>query len=179
MNLPNFLSITRILLLLPIIILFEYSFYLFSAITFFIASITDYLDGYIARKKNLTSQSGALLDLLADKIFVSTLLVWLTFNFNNELILISSILIISREISISYVRMFMILESRQVSELKSNFLGKVKTTFQLTGIGFLLITPLTPVFIFNFSILLIVLSSFISWYSFSRYLNDWYRKSES
>jgi len=176
MNLPNFLSITRILLLLPIIIFFEYSFYLFSTITFIIASITDYLDGYIARKKNLTSQSGALLDLLADKIFVSTLLVWLTFNFDNVLILISSILIISREISISYVRMFMILNSRQVSEIKSNFIGKLKTTFQLTGIGFILITPLTPSFIFNFSILLIVLSSLISWYSFAKYLNNWFKK---
>ena len=176
MNLPNFLSITRILLLLPIIIFFEYSFYLFSTITFIIASITDYLDGYIARKKNLTSQSGALLDLLADKIFVSTLLVWLTFNFDNVLILISSILIISREISISYLRMFMILNSRQVSEIKSNFIGKLKTTFQLTGIGFILITPLTPSFIFYFSILLIVLSSLISWYSFAKYLNNWFKK---
>ena len=176
MNLPNFLSITRVLLLLPIIIFFEYSFYLFSTITFIIASITDYLDGYIARKKNLTSQSGALLDLLADKIFVSTLLVWLTFNFDNVLILISSILIISREISISYLRMFMILNSRQVSEIKSNFIGKLKTTFQLTGIGFILITPLTPSFIFNFSILLIVLSSLISWYSFAKYLNNWFKK---
>ena len=176
MNLPNFLSITRVLLLLPIIIFFEYSFYLFSTITFIIASITDYLDGYIARKKNLTSQSGALLDLLADKIFVSTLLVWLTFNFDNVLILISSILIISREISISYVRMFMILNSRQVSEIKSNFIGKLKTTFQLIGIGFILITPLTPSFIFNFSILLIFLSSLISWYSFAKYLNNWFKK---
>ena len=179
MNLPNFLSLTRILLLLPIIIFFEYSFYAFSAFTFFIASLTDYLDGYIARKKNITSQSGAMLDLLADKIFVSTLLVWLTFNFDNLVILISSILIISREISISYVRMYMILEFKELSEIKSNFLGKFKTTFQLIGIGLILITPLTPQYIFNFSLVLIFLSSLISWYSFVEYLNNWIRKSES
>ena len=62
--------------------------------------MTDYLDGLIARKNNLTTKSGALLDLLADKIFVSTLLIWLTYKLDSQLILISSILIITREISI-------------------------------------------------------------------------------
>ena len=50
----------------------------FLVLTFIIASITDYLDGYFARKNNQTSDLGALLDLLADKIFVSVLLIWMT-----------------------------------------------------------------------------------------------------
>ena len=93
MNLPNILSISRVLLLVPIIFLFEYSFYLASLIIFIIASVTDYLDGYLARKNNLSSNTGALLDLLADKIFIATLLVWITYNFENIFILISSILL--------------------------------------------------------------------------------------
>lgn len=177
MNLPNFLSLSRIFLLFPIIISFEYNFYLFSVSIFIIASITDYLDGFIARKNNLTTQSGALLDLLADKIFVSTLLIWLTYKLDSQLILISSILIITREISISYLRMFMVSHSRQVNDLKSDFLGKLKTTLQMTGIGFTLIVPISKDFISNISISFIVLSAIISWYSFIKYLNKWVKKN--
>ncbi len=177
MNLPNFLSLSRIFLLFPIIISFEYNFYLFSVITFIIASMTDYLDGFIARKNNLTTQSGALLDLLADKIFVSTLLIWLTYKLDSQLILISSILIITREISISYLRIFMISRSRQINDLKSDFLGKLKTTLQMTGIGFTLIVPISMDLISNISIAFIFLSAIISWYSFIKYLNKWVKKN--
>ena len=82
-------------------------------ITFVVASITDYLDGYFARKNNQTSDLGALLDLLADKLFVSILLIWMTFEFEIKMILISSILIISREISISYLRLFIVSLSKK------------------------------------------------------------------
>ena len=103
-----FLSVSRILLVLPVILLFENGFYLASLISLIVASLTDYFDGFFARKKNQTSNVGALLDLLADKLFVSILLIWITFNFDSLLILVSSILIISREISISYLRLFII-----------------------------------------------------------------------
>ena len=173
MNLPNILSISRIILLLPIILLFEYGLYLISAGVFLIASITDYLDGYFARLNNSSSESGALLDLLADKIFVSTLLIWSTFNFDSILILVSAILIISREISISYLRLFVISLSKKIDDVKSNYLGKLKTTFQMIGLGFILITPITSIFIFQLSTILILLSAIISWYSFIKYLNKW------
>mgnify|MGYP001228710568 CR=1 FL=1 len=173
MNLPNILSISRVLLLVPIIFLFEYSFYLASLIIFIIASVTDYLDGYFARKNNLSSEFGALLDLLADKVFISTILVWITFNFENIIILISAILIISREISISYLRLFIISMSKKVDEVKSDFLGKLKTTFQMIGLGFILITPITTNLIFHLSLFLILISAIISWYSFLSYLKKW------
>ena len=173
MNLPNILSISRVLLLIPIIFLFEYGFYLASLIIFIIASVTDYLDGYFARKNNLSSNTGALLDLLADKIFVATLLVWITYNFENIFILISSILIISREISISYLRLYIISITKKVDDVKSDFSGKLKTTTQMIGLGFFLITPLTSNLIFNLSIILILFSALISWYSFIKYLNKW------
>ena len=173
MNLPNILSISRVLLLAPIISLFEYEFYIASLIIFIIASVTDYLDGYFARKNNLSSNTGALLDLLADKIFVATLLVWITYNFENIFILISSILIISREISISYLRLYIISITKKVDDVKSDFSGKLKTTVQMIGLGFFLITPLTSNLIFNLSIILILSSALISWYSFIKYLNKW------
>tara|TARA_B100000963_G_scaffold293241_1_gene263603 strand:+ start:6614 stop:7141 length:528 start_codon:yes stop_codon:yes gene_type:complete len=173
MNIPNFLSTLRIFLLVPIIFSYEYGFYVFSLIFFTIAALTDYLDGYFARKNNQTSDLGALLDLLADKIFVSILLIWMTFHFDSLIVLISSILIVSREISISYLRLFIISNSKQISNVKSDKYGKFKTAFQMIGIGAILISPLTSNFIFNVSLSMIFLSALLSWYSFAKYLNKW------
>jgi len=173
MNLPNFLSILRIFLLAPIIIFFEFDFHILSVITFIFASISDFLDGYFARKNSQTSKIGALLDLLADKIFVSVLLIWMTFHFDSLVILISSILIISREISISYLRLFIVLNSKSISDVKSDLYGKFKTTLQMIGLGFILVTPITPNFVFNISLSLILFSALLSWYSFTSYLNKW------
>ena len=173
MNLPNILSISRILLLVPIIFFFEIGWFLFSTFVFIIAAITDFLDGYFARKNNQTSDIGALLDLLADKLFVSILLIWITFNFNNISILISSILIVSREISISYLRLYYLSKSGQIKEIKSDKIGKFKTATQMIGLGLILASPLTPNFIFNLSLILIFFSALVSWYSLLKYINKW------
>lgn len=173
MNLPNILSISRIFLVFPIIYLFEYELYFVSLGVFIVASITDYLDGYFARKSNQTSNVGALLDLLADKVFVSILLIWMTFNFESLLILISTILIVSREISISYLRLFIVSQSKNMDEIKSDLIGKYKTTFQMIGLGFLLISPLSSSTFLNVSLGLIFFSAFMSWYSLARYLKQW------
>ena len=173
MNLPNVLSLSRIFLLVPIILFFENEMFLLSVSTFIIASVTDYLDGYFARKNDLSSDLGAFLDLLADKIFVSIILIWMTFNFNSLVILVSSILIVSREISISYLRLFMISQSKNIIEVKSDLLGKYKTTLQMIGLGFILISPLMSNLFFNISLSLLFFSAFISWYSFFMYLKKW------
>ena len=173
MNLPNILSISRIFLLAPIIAFFENGSFFLSLIIFILAAFTDYLDGLFARKYSQTSDLGSLLDLLADKLFVSILLIWMTFKFDSSMILISSILIVSREISISYLRLFIISKSRSIDEIKSDLIGKYKTAIQMVGLGLILISPNTPDFILNFSLLLIIISALISWYSFIRYLNKW------
>ena len=173
MNIPNILSISRILFLIPIIFLFEKELFLLSLATYLLASITDYLDGYFARLNNQTSDLGALLDQLADKLFVSILLIWMTFNFESKLILISSILIVSREISISYLRLLIVSRSKHLDEVKPDLLGKYKTTIQMTGLGLILITPITPNYILDFSLALLMFSALISWYSLIRYLNKW------
>mgnify|MGYP001294138966 CR=1 FL=1 len=173
MNLPNILSISRIFLIFPIIFLFECEFYLLSLGIFIVASITDFLDGYYARMSNQTSDVGSFIDLLADKVFVSTLLIWMTFNFESLLILISTILIVSREISISYLRLFIVSQSKYTEEIKSDLIGKYKTTFQMLGLGFLLISPLSSSTFFYVSLGLIFFSALMSWYSLARYLKKW------
>ena len=173
MNLPNFLSISRIFLLLPIIVFFEKGFFFLSFTIYIFAAFTDYLDGLLARKYRQTSDLGSLLDLLADKLFVSILLIWITFKFDSLVILISSILIISREISISYLRLFIVTKSGSISDVKSDLIGKYKTAIQMVGLGLILISPITPDFTLDFSLLLIIISALISWYSLIKYLNKW------
>ncbi len=71
-NLPNILTVTRILFLPFFASSLIYGNYLFALIFFVAASITDGLDGYIARKNNLTTKLGAILDPVADKFFLLT-----------------------------------------------------------------------------------------------------------
>ena len=97
----------------------------------------------------------------------------MTFNFGNTLILISAILIVSREISISYLRLLIVSKSKPISDVKSDILGKYKTAIQMTGLGLILITPITPNFILDVSLALLILSAIISWYSLINYLNKW------
>ena len=173
MNLPNLLSVSRIILVIPIIFLFEINYFITSCFIFFLASLTDFLDGYLARKNNLESDLGSLLDLLADKLFVSILLVWLSFKFDGYFLLICSILIIAREMTVSYVRLFFITKSKELTEIGSDFSGKLKTSFQMIGLGFLLISSLNHFYLYNISLALIFISALLSWYSFFSYLKKW------
>ncbi len=173
MNLPNLLSASRVILIIPIIFFFEINYFLMSCFVFIFASLTDFLDGYLARKKNLESDLGGLLDLLADKLFVSILLVWLSFKFDSYFLLICTIVIISREISVSYLRLFLITQSKEISEISSDFSGKLKTSFQMIGLGLLLISSLNSYYFHNLGLILIFLSAFLSWYSFYSYLKKW------
>ena len=174
MNLPNILSLSRIFLLLPIIIFFYKSFYLLSLIIFITAAITDYLDGYIARKKNQNSDQGALLDLLSDKIFVSILLIWMTFFFDSLLILFSTLLIVSREITVSYLRLYLVSKSISIDDVKADVLGKLKTSFQMIGIALILISPYFSDLVFYTSAIFLMLSAILSWASLLNYFKKWH-----
>lgn len=102
---------------------------------FFIAAITDYFDGYLARKMNLESNFGAFLDPVADKALVAASLVVLV-NLNRTFVF-AAIIIIVREIAISALREWM----AQLGEVKSvavAYIGKLKTTSQMIAIGCLL-----------------------------------------
>ena len=176
MNLPNFLSISRLLLLMPIIFFFENGFYLLSTLTFTIASITDYLDGYIARKNNLSSEVGAILDLLSDKLFVSILLIWMTFYFESFFIFLSTILIVSREISISFIRLHLLTKSKDLSDVKADLFGKLKTVLQMFSLGIILISPYFDNFVFSFFETLLMISAIFTWISLLKYLVSWNEK---
>ena len=137
------------------------------AILFFlIASFTDFLDGYFARYLDQESILGANLDLLADKIFVSSLLIFISFHFDNLIFLMMTILIIAREISIGTIRQYL-LEIKKENKIKVNFLGKFKTFFQICSIGIALIF-LDTEFAFIVEVFVII-AAVLSWLSLLNY----------
>ena len=133
-NFINFITISRILLA-PIILLFLiFDNYFVCIILFFLAGITDYFDGYLARKYNSESQLGEILDPIADKILVVFLLIGLSVELDSFLMAFLSSLIIAREIGIAALRDY---SSRKniSNRTKVTYLAKIKTTIQLFSIG--------------------------------------------
>lgn len=134
----NFLTISRILLgpIIFILILYWEAFFV-SLFLFFFASISDYFDGALARKYNLSSQLGEVLDPIADKILVLFLLFALTLYFSSIYIGFISCLILAREFWVSALRDFNA-RNLNASATQVSFLAKLKTTVQLIAIGFYL-----------------------------------------
>ena len=163
---PNFISLSRIFLIFPIIFCIMSNNINLAILFFLIASFTDFLDGYLARYLDQESILGANLDLLADKIFVSSLLIFISFHFDNLIFLMMTILIIAREISIGTIRQYL-LETKNENKIKVNFLGKFKTFFQICSIGIALIF-LDTEFAFIVEVVVII-AAVLSWLSLLNY----------
>ena len=175
-SIPNFLSFLRILLVLPIIYSIQSELYLLAAFLFFLSSVTDFMDGYLARRYELESELGAFLDLIADKILVVTVLVWLVFVYANQALTILSILIILREIIVTSFRYFLVLNNADTELIKANNYGKLKTAFQFFSIFLLILSPLNNNFYLTFSLILLLASTFISYFSLTIYFLNWIKK---
>lgn len=142
-RIPNILTGGRIALVPLIVLLFSLTPGTINTETannlalavFFIAGVTDWLDGYIARRFNATSDFGATFDPIADKLLVTVMLVLFVKLRRADLVIVS--LLISREIIMSGFREWMTKAGRAAAVKVSN-LGKYKTTFQMLAIGFLI-----------------------------------------
>ncbi len=134
------------------------------------ACVTDWFDGYLARKLNQTSRFGAFLDPVADKLIVAVSLVLLVHIFDNLWLTLSAMIIISREITISALREWMA-EVGQRGEVAVSYVGKVKTTFQMFAILFLLWRePLFGIDVFRIGLVLLVIAAALTLYSMIIYL---------
>ena len=114
--------------------------YLAAAFVFSIASLTDWLDGYLARSMEQTTPFGAFLDPVADKLLVAVALILLVEVHASALLAIPALVIVGREIVVSALREWM----SQYSDLggvKVSMIAKVKTVFQMTAIIVLLSQP--------------------------------------
>ena len=170
---PNLLSAFRMIAFLPVIILFSSEYYLTSFFLFTAAAWSDFLDGYLARRYNVASNLGSLLDLLADKILVSSILIFLVFFTGNIYLLILSLTIILREISISSLRLFLVSSGVEISNITPNKYGKLKTFLQMLSLSLLLIYPLFGNAFFTSVLILLLISTFFSVVSFLNYLKIW------
>jgi len=175
MTLASYITSLRILFILPIIYLtslesFESN--LLALLLFIIAGLTDYLDGYIARKTNTESQLGALLDLLADKLLVCIILVWLIALNNDLVFIIPALIILSRELVISSVRQF-IVEKTGGNNTEVSLVAKSKTTIQFIAISFLIISPGLGNYFYYIAFGLLWIAACFSLFSLYDYLQSW------
>tara|TARA_X000000368_G_scaffold59137_1_gene41798 strand:- start:225 stop:800 length:576 start_codon:yes stop_codon:yes gene_type:complete len=143
LNIPNNLTLLRIALIPCLILVFYlsdntlsiYQKNLLATFIFLFAAITDWLDGYLARKLNQTSNFGAFIDPVADKLIVIAALILLVKL--GRLDSIIAFIIIAREFTISSLREWMATLGNSGS-IAVAFIGKVKTTMQMIAILFLL-----------------------------------------
>lgn len=164
MNLPNKLTISRIIMSIIIIMLLLFPFqmagfdfpklfineklvvdskYLIAGVLFIVASLTDFLDGYIARKNNLVTDFGKLLDAIADKVLVNSVLIILASQgFIHPII---PVVIIVRDSIVNSIKMIAASKGKVVAAIKS---GKIKTACLMVGISLILFYNL-PFELFN------------------------------
>lgn len=142
LNFPTILTLSRIAVIPLFTVLFVLGFYRTCTWLFVAAAITDWLDGFLARKYNQTSRFGAFLDPVADKLMVTVVLVLLVFDYEGSfyikvIIAFSAMIIIGREITVSALREWMA-ESGEQSKVAVSYIGKVKTVMQLVALSFMI-----------------------------------------
>ncbi|ANB17474.1 CDP-diacylglycerol--glycerol-3-phosphate 3-phosphatidyltransferase [Dokdonella koreensis] len=142
LTLPTILTLFRIVLLPVIVVVFYLPEYfpttaswsnIAAAGVFVLAAVTDWLDGWIARRYDLTSAFGAFLDPVADKLMVAVALFLLVQQNPTALMAVASAVIVGREISISALREWMA-EIGQRAKVGVAWIGKLKTTMQIVAI---------------------------------------------
>lgn len=178
-NLPNKLSLLRILLI-PVLLI---SYFLFgkygpaiATVIFIIAAITDWLDGYLARKWDETTPLGAFIDPVADKLLVGVALLLILQQMPTWYILIPVIIIIGREIAISALREWMA-EKGERNAVKVSAMGKFKTAFQMLAIGCLIFDPavgnsLFGLPIFEIGVVLLYIAAALTFVSMVQYMQS-------
>ena len=176
-KLPNILTISRIVLL-PVLIILIFSdsnlTNFLSIVLFIMMSITDYLDGLIARKTKNTSNFGKMLDPIADKLFVVLILItFISDSMLSGIHLIPAYLIIAREIFISGLREYASSDDNKKGIPVSN-LGKYKTAAQMSGLFLILLADVysSLLLINDFGIALLWIAMIASVYSGYQYYRN-------
>ncbi|MGP1667789.1 MAG: CDP-diacylglycerol--glycerol-3-phosphate 3-phosphatidyltransferase [Rhodanobacter sp.] len=144
-NLPTWLTLFRIALLPVMVVVFYLPFpghNITAAIVFVLAAVTDWLDGYLARRMNLTSAFGAFLDPVADKLMVAVTLFLLVESHRGGwpgiLMATTAAVIVGREISVSALREWMAQIGMRAA-VKVAFIGKLKTVMQMVALVVLIV----------------------------------------
>ena len=146
-----------------------------AAIIFSLAGITDWLDGYIARRMGTTSKFGAFLDPVADKLLVATALVLLAHDSSGQIgwmVTLAAAIIIGREISISALREWMA-ELGARHHVAVSRIGKYKTTAQITALILMIFqTPLLGLDIYLIGFGFLIVAALLTLWSMYVYLRQ-------
>ncbi len=141
----NFLSAFRIAAAFAIIPALMYQWYMVAFILFALAAISDFFDGYLAKKYNATSKLGGVLDHIGDKFLAINTMIMLSIMMPVWFIFIPVIIMIARELYISGLREFLGTQKMEMPVPKARLsMGKIKTTLQMIALSaFLLLFALT------------------------------------
>ena len=135
-TIPNIITLIRVLLI-PVFVVVYYLDWKWAhqagAFIFWLAAITDWFDGYLARKLKQSTPFGAFLDPVADKLIVAAALLMITHSYNTIWITVPAILLMSREIYVSALREWMGQQGKSDS-VKVSFMGKAKTMAQMLAL---------------------------------------------
>ncbi len=179
MNLPNKITVSRIVLSIIVLVILMFPFnefnisfptilvsgkvlvdtkYLLSGVLFLIAALTDFVDGYIARKNNMVTDLGKVLDAIADKMLVNGVLIILAVN--GFISVIIPVVIIIRDIAVDTIKMVV---GEKKGAVAASKLGKIKTALMLTGVTLMFFYNL-PFELLNFRVadILIILATIMS-----------------
>lgn len=149
MNLPNKLTLLRVILV-PVFMIFYlcnfglgYRSYLIAAIIYIVAACTDFLDGHIARKYGLVTNLGKFLDPVADKVMVMASLLCLCYGNANSLygilLTFATAIVILRELAVTSMRL--VAASADGSVIAAAILGKIKTAIQMSFVSIAILEP--------------------------------------
>ena len=175
-NFINFITIARILLAPIILVFLIFGNYLVCVLLFFLAGLTDYYDGYLARKYNAESELGEILDPIADKILIVFILIGLSVELDSQLMALLSSLIIAREIGVAALRDYCA-RNNLSDRTKVTFLAKVKTSIQLLTIGlYLLALAISFNLLIVISDIFLIIATFITIYTGYQYTLNVFKK---
>ncbi len=181
MNLPNKITICRIFLAIVMLVLLLVPWYnlgvefpkyvvngeilslkyIIAAVLFVIASVTDFIDGYLARKNNMVTDFGKVTDAIADKILVNGLLIILAYD--HLIPVIIPVIIITRDIIVDSCKMVSGSNGKVVA---ASFLGKAKTMCMMIGLTLVMLNNIPFTFlnipVDNFLVMLATILSIVS-----------------
>ena len=172
-TIPNVITLIRVILI-PVFVCVYFLDWRWAheagAFIFWFAAITDWFDGYLARKLEQSTPFGAFLDPVADKLMVAVALVLLVQQDPSLLLALAAAIIIGREITVSALREWMA-EVGARSKVAVSVLGKIKTIAQLLAIGFLIFK--NSVFglpVYQIGLVLLYIAAFLTIISMFQYL---------
>ena len=186
MNLPNKITMVRIVLAVIVLglLMFPYGslginvpvykvgtnvtislIYIIAGVLFVIASVTDFLDGNIARKNNLVTDFGKVMDAIADKVLVNGVLIILAYNGNIPLII--PVVIITRDTVVDSIKM---VAGKKGNVVAASIAGKIKTICMMVGLSLVLFSNLPfELMGFRLDYILLIVATILSIYSGIQY----------